>query len=185
MTNAARHCQWAAAMGAATPDSALRDCQSYWFRECADACASAALTLFHTGHLPPEEALRCARLCRRCARECQEAPGSVLPILGTGLSTGGRGDRDWDPKGTHRLRDHGGKPFVVNIHRTARHNRTFRTALWTGEHLQVTVMSIDVGEDIGLEMHPDVDQFLRIEQGRGLVRMGKRRDRLDFEKSAR
>ena len=57
MTNAARHCQWAAAMGAATPDSALRDSQSYWFRECADACASAALTLFHTGHLPPEEAL--------------------------------------------------------------------------------------------------------------------------------
>jgi mannose-6-phosphate isomerase-like protein (cupin superfamily) len=41
-------------------------------------------------------------------------------------------------------------------------------------------MSIDVGGDIGLEVHPDVDQFIRIEQGQGLVQMGERRDRLHF-----
>lgn len=34
-------------------------------------------------------------------------------------------------------------------------------------------MSIDAGDDIGLEMHPDVDQFLRIEQGQGITQMGK------------
>jgi len=42
-------------------------------------------------------------------------------------------------------------------------------------------MSINVGEDIGLEMHPDVDQFIRIEEGRGLVKMGDSKDNLDFK----
>lgn len=82
-------------------------------------------------------------------------------------------------------RDQGGEPFVVDINQATRQNHTFRTALWTGKHLQVTVMSIDIGDDIGLEMHPDTDQFLRIEQGRGLVRMGKRKDQLDFEKTVK
>jgi hypothetical protein len=57
------------------------------------------------------------------------------------------------------FRDHGKEPFVVNINKATKQNRTFRTALWTGEHLQVTLMSIRVGEDIGLEVHPNVDQF--------------------------
>jgi mannose-6-phosphate isomerase-like protein (cupin superfamily) len=182
MINAARHCQWAAAMGAATPDSALRDCQSYWFRECADACASAALTLFHTGHLPPEEALRCARLCRRCARECQKRRDPYSRYWAQVFQQAAEAYRDWTQREPIDFRDHGGEPFVVDIHRAARRNRTFRTALWTGSHLQVTLMSLDVGEDIGLEVHPHTDQFLRIEQGRGLVRMGKRKDRWDVEK---
>ena len=42
-------------------------------------------------------------------------------------------------------------------------------------------MSIDVGDDIGLEMHPDVDQFIRIEQGEGLVKMGDHKDKLCFQ----
>lgn len=45
--------------------------------------------------------------------------------------------------------------------------------------MQLTLMSLRVGEDIGLEMHPDVDQFIRIEEGQGIVKMGDRRDRLD------
>ncbi|MGM8215966.1 cupin domain-containing protein [Bacillaceae bacterium W0354] len=79
------------------------------------------------------------------------------------------------------LEDYGGKPYVVNIEEAAEQNRYYRTALWTGEHLQVTVMSINPGEDIGLEVHPDTDQFLRIEEGQGLVQMGDSKDRLDFE----
>ncbi|SFJ27187.1 Mannose-6-phosphate isomerase, cupin superfamily [Halobacillus dabanensis] len=79
------------------------------------------------------------------------------------------------------LKDYGNNPFVVDIEEVTKQNRTFRTALWTGEHLQVTLMSIAVGEDIGLEVHPDVDQFLRVEQGQGLVQMGDRRDQLDFQ----
>jgi len=79
------------------------------------------------------------------------------------------------------LKDHGPKPYVVNIEEAAKRNNTFRTALWTGKHLQVTLMSIGVGEDIGLEIHPNLDQFIRIESGQGIVRMGNRKDKLDFE----
>lgn len=80
-----------------------------------------------------------------------------------------------------QLKDYGPQPFVVNINEAAKQNNTFRTALWTGKHLQVTLMSINVGDDIGLEIHPNVDQFLRIEEGQGLVRMGKNKDKLDFQ----
>ena len=74
--------------------------------------------------------------------------------------------------------DYGPDPFVVDITKATVHNNTFRTALWTGDHLQLTLMSIPVGEDIGLEAHPDVDQFIRIEEGQGLVQMGNSRDNL-------
>lgn len=76
--------------------------------------------------------------------------------------------------------DYGRKPFVVNINAAAKQNNTYRTTLWTGEHFQVTLMSINVRDDIGLEIHPNVDQFLRIEQGQGIVQMGKRKDQLNF-----
>ena len=42
-------------------------------------------------------------------------------------------------------------------------------------------MSLHLGEDIGLKMHPDVDQFLRIDQGQGIVQMGDQQDQLNFE----
>ncbi|MET3696737.1 mannose-6-phosphate isomerase-like protein (cupin superfamily) [Bacillus oleivorans] len=84
--------------------------------------------------------------------------------------------------GINRLKDYGSKPFVININEATKQNNTFRTALWTGEHLQLTLMSINAGEDIGLEIHPNVDQFLRVEEGQGLVQMGKRRDRIDFQR---
>jgi mannose-6-phosphate isomerase-like protein (cupin superfamily) len=86
------------------------------------------------------------------------------------------------PNGYIPLRDYGPEPFVVNIEEAAKQNNNFRLALWTGNHLQITLMSINVGEDIGLEIHPNLDQFIRIEQGQGIVRMGDRRDRLDFER---
>lgn len=79
------------------------------------------------------------------------------------------------------LQDYGTRPFVVNIDQATKKNKNYRTALWTGEYLQVTVMSINVGEDIGLEVHPTTDQFIRIEEGQGLVQMGDSRDNLDFQ----
>ncbi|MGY4689961.1 cupin domain-containing protein [Salibacterium sp. K-3] len=78
--------------------------------------------------------------------------------------------------------DYGSYPYVVNINEAAKQNQTFRTALWTGDHLQVTVMSIPVGSDIGLEVHPDVDQFLRMEDGEGLVRMGDTKENIFFQR---
>ncbi len=80
------------------------------------------------------------------------------------------------------LRDYGPEPFVINIKEATKRNSTFRTALWTGNHLQLTLMSISVGDEIGLENHPDTDQFLRVEQGRGIVKMGGSKDSLNFQR---
>lgn len=79
-----------------------------------------------------------------------------------------------------KLKDYGPEPFVVNITEATKQNNTFRTALWTGNHLQLTLMSIKVGENIGLEVHPSTDQFIRIEKGQGLVKMGDTKDTLYF-----
>lgn len=79
-----------------------------------------------------------------------------------------------------KLKDYGPCPFVVNIEEITKQNDYFRIALWTGEYLQLTLMNINPDDDIGLEMHPDVDQFIRIEEGQGFVMMGDRRDQLDF-----
>jgi mannose-6-phosphate isomerase-like protein (cupin superfamily) len=79
------------------------------------------------------------------------------------------------------LKDYGPNPFAVDIEEAAKQNNNFRLALWTGKHLQVTLMSINVGDDIGLEVHPDLDQFIRIEEGQGIVKMGNTKDKLDFQ----
>lgn len=79
------------------------------------------------------------------------------------------------------LIDYGKEPFVVNIDDVTKQNNTFRTALWTGSNLQVTLMSINPGESIGLEIHSDVDQFLRIEDGQGIVQMGDTKENLSFQ----
>ncbi|NLP45838.1 MAG: cupin domain-containing protein, partial [Epulopiscium sp.] len=47
---------------------------------------------------------------------------------------------------------------------------------------QLTLMSIHVGDDIGLEIHPDHDQFIRIEEGQGIVKMGNKKDQLNFQR---
>ena len=80
------------------------------------------------------------------------------------------------------LKDYGSEPFVINIEESTEQNNTFRTALWTGNNLQVTLMSIDVGDDIGLEVHTSGDQFIRIEEGDALVMMGDSQDNLDFQR---
>lgn len=82
------------------------------------------------------------------------------------------------------LKDYGAESFVVNIEEATKQNDTFRTALWTGKNLQVTLMSIAAGDDIGLEVHEHGDQFLRVEEGEGLVQMGDSEDNLSFEEKA-
>lgn len=70
------------------------------------------------------------------------------------------------------MNDHGNQPFITSIETATKENNNYRTALWTGVNLQLTLMSIQPGEDIGLEVHDDHDQFLRIEQGEAIVHMG-------------
>jgi mannose-6-phosphate isomerase-like protein (cupin superfamily) len=77
--------------------------------------------------------------------------------------------------------DFGPEPYVVNIDEATRQNESFRSSLWTGTHLQVTLMSLDVNEDIGLEIHNNVDQFLRVEEGDGVVMMGNNQNNLDYQ----
>lgn len=79
--------------------------------------------------------------------------------------------------------DHGPNPYVVDIEKATLANETYRTTLWTGANLQLTVMSIQPGHDIGLEVHPDHDQFLRVEEGTGRVQMGPANDELTFERT--
>lgn len=70
------------------------------------------------------------------------------------------------------MQDNGPNPYVVNIEEITVKNDTFRTAAWTGAQMQMTLMAIQPGDDIGLEVHDDHDQFLRIEQGTARVEMG-------------
>ena len=78
--------------------------------------------------------------------------------------------------------DHGPDPYVVDVEQVTTANDTFRTAAWTGEHLQMTLMSIPVGGEIGLELHEGTNQFLRVEAGRARVQMGKAKDDLSYDK---
>ena len=68
--------------------------------------------------------------------------------------------------------------WAGNIEEQTEQNGTFRTVLWTGAHSQLTVMSIEPGGEIGLEVHPNLDQFFRIEAGRAQVKAGRARDDL-------
>ena len=67
------------------------------------------------------------------------------------------------------IRDYGGEPFIFNIDHATNVNENFRTTLWTGKYMQLTLMSIPARGEIGVEMHPDVDQFIRIESGKAMV----------------
>lgn len=69
--------------------------------------------------------------------------------------------------------DYGPDPYFTNIKRTAVQNPNFRTTVWTGCHLQMTVMSIPPCGEIGMEMHGDTDQLIRVERGTAAVKIGK------------
>lgn len=80
-----------------------------------------------------------------------------------------------------RITDPGPRPNAFDIEKATIDNDAYRTVAWTGKYLQVTLMSIPVGESIGLEAHPETDQFLRLEAGKGKCVMGPSKDNLDFE----
>jgi mannose-6-phosphate isomerase-like protein (cupin superfamily) len=80
------------------------------------------------------------------------------------------------------IEDIGPKPQSFDIEHATKENTNYRSVAWSGRYLQVTLMSIPVGGDIGLEAHPETDQFLRIDAGSGRVQMGAAKDKLFFEK---
>ena len=81
---------------------------------------------------------------------------------------------------TEKKKDLGAKPTLINLHDETLCNSNFRTALWTGKYLQVTVMSIPIGGEIGLEMHDDLDQLIKLEGGCANVYMGDSKQNVKF-----
>ena len=77
--------------------------------------------------------------------------------------------------------DIGPDPQSFNLEEATVENANYRTVAWSGRYLQVTLMSIPEGGDVGLEMHPETDQFLRLDAGRGRVQMGPSQDNLEFD----
>ena len=61
------------------------------------------------------------------------------------------------------------KGFVDDIEELTESNKDFRRVLYTGKHLQLVLMSLKPGEEIGEEVHDTHDQFFRIEKGKGEV----------------
>lgn len=59
--------------------------------------------------------------------------------------------------------------YIANIEQKTLENNNFRKVLYTGHHLQLVVMSLFPGEDIGKEVHKNIDQFIRIETGTGIA----------------
>jgi mannose-6-phosphate isomerase-like protein (cupin superfamily) len=69
--------------------------------------------------------------------------------------------------------------WIGDIEQTTLQNDNFRSVVYTGAHTQLTVMRLQPGEEIGWEAHPNLDQFLRIEQGQARVEFGRDRDKVD------
>jgi mannose-6-phosphate isomerase-like protein (cupin superfamily) len=80
------------------------------------------------------------------------------------------------------IEDIGPDPQSFDIEKETQENSHYRAVAWSGKYLQVTLMSIPPGKDIGLEAHPGTDQFLRLDAGRGRVQMGPAEDRLTFDR---
>src|SRR5665647_1227382 len=81
-----------------------------------------------------------------------------------------------------RIKDIGPQPQSFDIERATKENTNYRSVAWSGRYLQVTLMSIPAGGSIGLEVHPETDQFLRLDAGSGRVQMGPAKDKLTFDK---
>ncbi|MEN1925428.1 cupin domain-containing protein [Luteimonas qiangzhengi] len=58
------------------------------------------------------------------------------------------------------------KGYTDNIEDRTLENTDFRRVLYTGAHMQLVVMCLQPGEEIGAEVHPDIDQFFRVEEGK-------------------
>ena len=68
--------------------------------------------------------------------------------------------------------------YVTNIEKDTLENEDFRRVLFTGPNTQLVLMTLQPGEDIGLETHEEHDQFIRVESGEGEVVLNGTRHRL-------
>ncbi len=80
------------------------------------------------------------------------------------------------------IKDTGTKPWAFDIEKATLENENYRMVVWTGDYMQLVLMTLQPGEEIDLELHSGHDQFIRVEEGHATVYMGKNQDNLDFEK---
>ncbi|CAM2911969.1 cupin domain-containing protein [Corynebacterium jeikeium] len=80
-----------------------------------------------------------------------------------------------------KIVDNGPEANVFDLETATRENTNYRTTAWTGKYLQVTLMSIAPGDSIGLEVHHDTDQFLRLDAGVGKCIMGPDKDNMTIQ----
>jgi mannose-6-phosphate isomerase-like protein (cupin superfamily) len=73
------------------------------------------------------------------------------------------------------------KGFVGDIEHVTEDNEDFRRVLYTGHHLQLVLMALRPGEEIGEEVHPDRDQFFRVEAGVGELLIDGRSHRVEAD----
>ena len=71
------------------------------------------------------------------------------------------------------------KGYVDNIERATVENEDFRRVLYTGRHIQLVLMTLPPGCDIGEEVHEDRDQFFRIEEGQGEIRIDGKANKVE------
>ncbi|HSN42627.1 MAG TPA: cupin domain-containing protein [Propionibacteriaceae bacterium] len=80
------------------------------------------------------------------------------------------------------IKDIGPEPQSFDLETATIQNPNYRTVAWSGKYLQVTLMSIPIGGDIGLEEHPETDQFIRLDKGQGRAQIGPSETELTFDK---
>lgn len=74
--------------------------------------------------------------------------------------------------------------WIDDMERITLENDAFRQVVYTGENTQLVLMSLDPGSDIGWEVHPNTDQFIRLESGKVRVDVGTDRDTVDESEEA-
>lgn len=73
------------------------------------------------------------------------------------------------------------KGFIGDIEQQTQANDDFRRVLYTGPHMQLVLMALPPGEEIGAEVHQDTDQFFRVEGGTGVVVIDGRESPIESE----
>src|SRR5262245_8283595 len=73
------------------------------------------------------------------------------------------------------------KAFIDDLEERTEANRDFRRVLYTGSHLQLVLMALGPGEEIGEEIHPSTDQFVRVEEGKGVVSIDGQDTRIESD----
>ncbi|MFO7979113.1 MAG: cupin domain-containing protein [Bacteroidales bacterium] len=109
---------------------------------------------------------------------------SVAVILVVTLLIGLKDQQAGEPVAPtqEQSQDMGKEPWVLNVETATVANNYYRYAAWTGGNLQMTLMSLQPGEIIDMEIHEVGDQFIRLEQGQARVRMGKTKDNMTFDR---